>query len=68
MAEDKIRARLDLFHTCQGDEHAEMWRAALRAVLDLCDGAATDPLASGLVFTPVTIRRVIAEHLGVTDV
>lgn len=61
---DPIRARLDQFHTCQGDEHAEMWRAALRAVLDLCDIEDETYGDPSWAFQHA-VRRAIAENLGV---
>lgn len=66
---DPIRARLDQFHTCQGDEHAEMWRAALRAVLDLHVRSTPDEFCGHCEDDwPCPTVRVIAEQLGATDV
>lgn len=64
---DPIRACLDVWVGPQQPSWREM-REALRAVLDLCDqldAAVAWPPA--VVQTP-KVRRVIAEHLGVTDV
>jgi hypothetical protein len=67
---DPIRARLDEMAEyslgcpsicCYSTETCD----ALRAVLDLCDPWGNPPRDSAPAGT--TIRRVIAEHLGVTD-
>lgn len=59
---DPIRARLDDWQAISKAEYGD----ALRAVLDLCDEAS--PMGWGHTqFYVADVRRVIAEHLGVTD-
>lgn len=59
---DPIRARLNGPNMLHEDMY--QWRDALRAVLDLCDEP--DPEMTFPEYQ-ANIRRVIAEHLGVTD-
>jgi hypothetical protein len=65
---DPIRARLDLAHL--SGMGSSCMHAALRAVLDLHTPhpRAMDGYCHTCGQRPCAIRRVIAEHLGVTDV
>lgn len=62
---DPIRARLDDPRPATAPTKYELW-AALRAVLDLCDREERRYGTADWTWD-TDIRRVIAEHLGVTD-
>lgn len=65
-----ICARLDDDDYATMPEYGQV-RDALRAVLDLCGGHSPMPQPGHTMHLdncwPCSVRRVIAEHLGVTD-